>query len=542
MHAQTVPATFEHDNYQNEATSTNELAPVPNYPDSKDLNYESFIIKSSNKNTGLYTATIKQVTLVNKIVVEGYNLLTDEEVNAVTKKYESKNLTAYEIKKIADQINNMYKKYGVDTALVYIPVQNLETNILKIQVIEGRIGKINVVGNEHTDQAYIKNALHQKEGDIIYTPELKADIIKFNKNNDVQLKAIIKKGKEFGTSDITLNVTETNPYHIGLSTDNTGREDFGLYTGGINVQNDSVLGFRDKLNFNYLKTKSLNSTAGSYSFPIGYKGLRIGGLVSYDKSVVSTDELKELDITGKTHSYSIFATKPLVNNPNLIVYSTLGLNAKNSKTFILDQPLSDIDGSPDTKIRSLSAALTAIKYDKTGQWLFDSNFSQGVKIFEGNSSFFKYTGNVSRFQRVGDSCLLILRANTQLTPNKLPSIEQMQIGGTSTVRGYNEGTLIGDNAYFVSSELRFPMFILPKTIKGYSISDKIQGVLFAETAGAFPFDSAEKQHALSSVGMGLRVRLTNYLAGRVDYGFALMNKSEDLPLARLHFGVESALP
>ena len=53
------------------------------------------------------------------------------------------------------------------------------------------------------------------------------------------------------------------------------------------------------------------------------------------------------------------------------------------------------------------------------------------------------------------------KAGGQYTPNDVPFVEQYQIGGMSSVRGYSESLLLGANSYYASLEMLFPIPFLP---------------------------------------------------------------------------------
>jgi hemolysin activation/secretion protein len=419
-----------------------------------------------------------------------------------------------------------------------LPQQNLEKNTLKVKIVEGKIENINVIGNKYTRTKYIKNALTQKEGDIIFIPEIRDELLKFNRNNDIKLKAYINKGPKFGTSDITIAVTEQKPYHVNLSFDNTGNELIGTIKEGITLQHDSLLGFRDKLTLSYDRTRSFNSYAGSYSAPIGYSGLRAGGLYNYSPLKITSGELKDLNIEGKTRNYSLFLTKPIFSTSNFSLSSTLSLNHKRSTTYIDGISLEDLLEIPSTIVNSTDLSFLAIKNDKWGQWVHSSDFALGTEMMDANSKFFKYTGSLTRFQDMGHNIQLLMRGNLQLTNNDLPSLEKFQAGGAYTVRGYSEGYLLGDNGYTVGSELRFPLFVLPEKIGNFAFRNRIQGLTFFDAGGAFQ-DNQQKNNIMG-IGCGLRIRLSRYLFGRLDYGLGLINKAMDKSASRFYFGIESA--
>ena len=162
--------------------------------------------KNNQKPIDQKTTEQQMTVLIKKIDVEGYEILTDKEISTVTSKFEGKYLTLEEIKKIPDEINDIYRNYKILTVIAYLPPQDIIDNTVKIKVLEGRIGKIRVVGNEKTNSTYIKHVLNQKEGDIIFVPEIEQKIISFNKNSDVRLSASIKKEEKLGTSAFLLSL------------------------------------------------------------------------------------------------------------------------------------------------------------------------------------------------------------------------------------------------------------------------------------------------------------------------------------------------
>jgi hemolysin activation/secretion protein len=120
-------------------------------------------------------------------------------------------------------------------------------------------------------------------------------------------------------------------------------------------------------------------------------------------------------------------------------------------------------------------------------------------------------------------------------------MEQFQIGGMATVRGYSEGLKIGDDGYFVSLEMHTPM---PQwKIFGQALHEMVQGVLFVDHGGAFPYkgndESIDHTDYLTSVGGGMLFQFSQYLGGRVYLGVPLGERENDQDSLRLHFFLQS---
>jgi hemolysin activation/secretion protein len=107
--------------------------------------------------------------------------------------------------------------------------------------------------------------------------------------------------------------------------------------------------------------------------------------------------------------------------------------------------------------------------------------------------------------------------------NLLPS-EQLTIGGTSTVRGFNENVFAGDNGFVFNNELMTPVWkkSLPwvSKIRGPLES---RGLLFldmANTGVRHPYP-APKRTPLAGGGIGVRMSLATNFSLTADYGWQI---------------------
>ena len=110
--------------------------------------------------------------------------------------------------------------------------------------------------------------------------------------------------------------------------------------------------------------------------------------------------------------------------------------------------------------------------------------------------------------------------------NLLPS-EQLGLGGYSTVRGYEEREVNGDNGFLVSTEIATPPVSIGEFLGVPKIKDQLQFLGFVDYGGTTlhnvtPADT-NPQTNLLGVGPGLRYVINPYLSLRFDYGFQLMN-------------------
>lgn len=534
LNPSTVPLPYKQESLESDMDTAN-FKPVET-EEVKDSKQDSEVDSSSPELKVLEKTPVINKT-IERIELNPSEILTETEIINITKPYIGKTISVETLKEITDKLTALYRDKGFLTAKAYLPEQKVENGVIKIQLVEGKVGDIYVDGNRWTRKSYILARINEKPDKLLNLTHLEQDINKFNRDNSVKLRANVKPGKEFGTTDIYLQATDPNVWHLTPTFDNTGRETIGVLRGGLSFKNDSLFGYRDQFLVGYSGARSTNLVYTSYSVPLGSKGTKIGASFDFSSIKISNGPYKDFNIEGNAYNYSGFISQEFINTRKFSFSGDLGINFRQSTTFFQEIPLFT------TQVRSLVAGLNFQLRDKYGYWSSRHSFDNGLDLLGGNVRFFKYDGYLTRVHNFGHGVLGIFRGAVQLTDDRLPPLEQFQIGGSSTVRGYSEGLLLGDNGYFLSAELRFPLMFLPEKIGKLPIRDRIRGAIFVDHGGAFPDDgkTSTPHHTdyLTGVGLGLRGSLTKYLIGRVDWGFGLDRREDPQPTARLHFGLES---
>jgi len=201
----------------------------------------------------------------------------------------------------------------------------------------------------------------------------------------------------------------------------------------------------------------------------------------------------------------------------------------------------------DTLVDAYGLTTDAQILDHRGIWSTSHTFTWGVHDLGGRQDFFKYNGSLVRVQNLTWGLVGVLRFIGQTNAlNYLPPVEQFQVGGMATVRGYPEGRQIGDRGYSGSAELQIPAPFQQRRIGGSRLGQKLQEALFFDNGAVY--DSyrtfnrpPNDDRYLTSVGSGLILNVSKYLSGRVDLGFPLRN-TVNIPHWRLHFYLQSSPP
>jgi hemolysin activation/secretion protein len=139
-------------------------------------------------------------------------------------------------------------------------------------------------------------------------------------------------------------------------------------------------------------------------------------------------------------------------------------------------------------------------------------------------SFIYFRGDLSHTHDLPAGLQIFGKVQGQIADQPLLSSEQFSAGGLDTVRGYLEGEVPGDNAFFTSLEFRSPSFISWLEQK----TGEWRFYIFGD-AGWVTIDSPLPEQAsrfsLDSFGVGSRIQVLDHLSGSIDVADPLTSQS-----------------
>lgn len=503
--------------------------------------------------------SLKRKLMIKTIQTEGFTKLSQQELQAIIRPYENKESSFLELQEnVADKLTALYEKKGYITALVFIPPQKIEDGLIKIRADEGQVSKITLEEVRWFKPIAVLPRLGVKTGEPFNVKPLQASLRRLNENPDLTLQATLKAGKESGETEVVLTPRQENFFlHVTPFIDNLGRPVIGNTRYGFTVADNNTTGLGDTSFSSPYWTKHSFGIINGYELPLGSHGTKLGFANAHTRFSLNQQGFK---LKGLSNINTPYISQELIRNERMTLSTELGLAIKNSD-FEVDKTLISQD-----KIRVLTSAVNLQTYDRWGRTFMRHELAFGLNIFnatEKNNAlasrpgaggkFFRYTASASRLQKMPFGTYAIMKLQGQATPDRLFSLEQMQIGGSASVRGYQEGRLIGDKGWLASVEWRAPLRFLPDSLKigRYKLNQNLEFVTFFDAGGVYANNASLGVNAqsgklqtrgyLMGTGVGLRARITRFLAARVDVGFPLIKQAPDLDSARVHFGVESRL-
>lgn len=459
--------------------------------------------------------------LVREIRFTKSEIFSADDLSALARDYAGRELTFADLQILVNRINAAYRDRRVVTAQAVIPPQDISSGVIEIRLVEGHLGDINISGNETTKREYITGRIGLQPGALVDLPSLEQDLLRFNRTNDIQLRAELKPGDTFGTTDLQVNATEPSRHDFRLFADNSGSSTTGENRAGLIYINRSLLGFRDDLYLTVTRAAGQESYSAGYGFPFNTSGGRISLAYYKDYTDIRYGVLSSLDLTGESTTSLLSLRQPVYFGARSQVDLLGTLKKQISKNWISNVFLQETD----TENGSIGAELQSA--DDNGFWIANYNFTAGRSYIFSRDNYTIGRGSVRRNQTLDNN----MSAQGYLTfqhsaDSFLPASEQKIIGGEGSVRGYPAGIYGGDTGYTLSLELHHP---LGKYENGQS-TIAANGFFFTDYGYVTPFrppnSTLRSYEQLSSLGWGVNATIGKRVTARVTLAYAL----NDLPL------------
>jgi hemolysin activation/secretion protein len=467
--------------------------------------------------------------LVRAIEFTPSEILSKNELEAIARDYRGKQLSLVDLQELAERVNALYRAKGVVTARAVIPPQDISEGTVRVRLVEGRLGRISIEGNQTTSEGYVKWRLGREPGTLVDLKELERELIRFNRTTDAQLRAQLLPGETFGTTDLNLKLSEPPRHDLRLFLDNSGTESTGEWRRGLAYLNRSVFGWRDDLSLSATNADGVDSYSAAYGVPFN----RWGGRARYgfykDYTEVKYGPLATLDITGEAEAHVVSLRQPAYVAQAMQVDITGGYTKRQSETWISGVFL---EGTK-TETVNLGGELQAA--DKKGFWLAGYSITAGHAVVTSKSRYTIGRGSLRRTYELGGGWSARGLLGFQHTGDKLvPPSEQIYIGGEGSVRGYPVAVFSGYRGTTVNLELHHPLFTADG---GGEAQIATTGFFFADYGYVKPFrppnSTLRGYEELSSIGWGINAFFAKRASARLAFGYAL----NDLPLEPRRYAV-----
>ncbi|SNS57709.1 ShlB/FhaC/HecB family hemolysin secretion/activation protein [Sphingopyxis indica] len=435
---------------------------------------------------------------------------------------------------IRDRAATLLREKGY-LAAVRVPPQRIEDGVVRLDILAARMSRVEVRGDAGANEDLLQRYLARlDDGTIFNIRDAERYLLLARDIPGMDARLTLRPGGEPGEVVGEVLVTRT-PVIFDANIQNFGSKDVGRWGGIARARFAGLTGLGD------LTTASLYSTADfdeqqvvqlAHEFRVGGEGMRLGGSYTY---AWTRPDLAGLAIRTNTQVVSLFAAYPvtLTQAHRLTVgggfdfidqdvrLAGLALNRDRLRVLNLRADASWIDPA--------SIAGRASYNPSEPRWSLATSFEarQGLDMLgasddcgpTGTACFAPGRVPLSRIEGKPDAFVLRTEAIAEWRPVKtftlsaapraqwasdpLLSYEEFSGGNFTTGRGYDPGTIIGDNGIGVALEARYGSLV-PANTKAFAV----QPFVFFDAAWVWNKDSAFdgfNPQKLYSAGGGVRV-------------------------------------
>jgi hemolysin activation/secretion protein len=440
-----------------------------------------------------------------------------------------------DIESAVQAVREVYAEASITAVQVLIPEQTLEGGVVKLQVEELQVARIEIEGAQLRSRDNVLRAVPGlSQGVTPVDTDLSAQLRLANENPGRQMQVTFRT-EDDGSLTGVLRVADRSPWTTQLSLDNTGSATTGKYRAGLAVQHANLLN-RDIVAAGQVQT----SPGHVDDVKVGFLNLRAPlyplGLMldatwvhsSVDSGTVKTSAGDYL-LSSIGRSTSLRVTRLLPRWGAVDQRLSLGQDWR-----LIDSQVTSTAGGPSL-VPSLELRPVTLSYSLNwredassafGQASVSHNLPAGGRsapsAVEESRKGAKPNYTVLRlsagFATAVGAWTLNTQWNGQWTDDALVSAEQFSIGGEGSIRGFNGRVASADKGQRLGLELQSPV----KTMKlGAAGTVAAAWAVFAEAGEVrrnLPQTGEKVRTALAGAGLGLRITWSERLALRADLG------------------------
>lgn len=490
---------------------------------------------------------------IKRIEVLGSTIFQPKDFQSITEPLEGKKATLAELEIVADKITQLYLREGYITSRAIIVADSLRTGNIKIEIIEGTVEQIKVLGADRLI-GYVRSRVKLGAATPLNTGKLEEQLrlLRIDPLID-NIEAKITAGSGIGQSTVIVRVDAAKPLAVKFGIDNYSPPSIGSERLNFEVAYQNVTGLGDKISAAYHpRIEAFGDSYNldfQYQVPINAKNGTITAQVDINRNEIINGLGEELEVNAESERYRLSYRQPIIRSTTQELALSLGFDYQDGQTFLLQDGFNFGEGADEDGVSKTSVIRFGQNYvlrRPSGAWAFRSSLNLGLDLFDATNNedpipdgqFFSWLGQIQRLQVLNDDNFLVIQTEFQLTPDSLLPSQQFVVGGGKSVRGYRQNARSGDNGLRFSIEDRLTL------IQDQTGQPQFTLVPFFDLGTVWnnednPNDLPD-QNFIAALGLGVIWNPINDLSIRLDYAPPLVDLdtlSDSIQDDGLHFSI-----
>jgi len=463
--------------------------------------------------------------------VEGNTLLTPAQVDGALAGHTGKQKDFGDIQRALEALEHAYRGAGWGVVQVTLPEQDITRGVVRFRVVEARLGKVVIEGNQHFSTENVRRSVPAlKEGTTPNSRAIARNLQVAAENPAKQTTALLRSGEKDGEVDAVVKVADEKPWKLSATLDNTGTSQTGDYRLGVGLLHANVLGRDHVLTAQYITSPGHWNDVKIYGlgyripfYSLGSSLDLVGGYSDVDSGTVGS----LFTVTGAGTIGAVRYNQHLQRLTDYEHKIVFGYDYRAYQNQVIAQGTNVV---PDITVHPVSAYYAGIYRTEGSEFNFYGYIAQNIDPHgnDANDAVFKQTRveakaayRLYRYQAVYSRLLprewqFRALVNGQYTQDALIPAEQYGIGGMDSVRGFLERQVVNDYGYRGTVEFYTPDFADRLKLR----EARVRALAFVDAGTVRRNKSLPGEidnQTISSFGFGLRIAYGKSLSARFDF-------------------------
>lgn len=464
---------------------------------------------------------------VKHFSIEGASPLSPQALEAYLRPLQQRQYNLKQLQAVAHGLESVIREQGYPFYRVSLPPQTLDGGDVKLRISSFALGKVDVAGNHYFTKDNILGSMPAlAASQSPNTQQLSENLKVANKHPSKQLSLTFKQGEMEDQVDAKINVAEQRPYQASLMFNTLGTQGTGSIRMTGALQHSNLWGLDHVLNGSYTTSPDhadkVEQYGFSYSMPLYRMKSWLSGYYAHsnvNNGLVATD----LTVTGSGEMAGLHYQQFLPKFDNYEHWLDVGLDNRyfiNDVQFFNNQVGANVRSAPVSVLYKAEFPWQNVHAGYHLQWvgntgIGDHNSQADYSAARANArqdwNLFRYGANVSaNFNQ----WLVQTLFSAQYTDDTLIAGEQLGVGGSYDVRGYQERETSADTGEIVKLEITTPTWQQINLFAFYDYGHGYQNQ---------PLQGELKDWNLSSTGVGASWQWRDNVMAKIAYANALNN-------------------
>lgn len=481
---------------------------------------------------------------INRFVVEGNSLLPQQRIDAVLQPYTGTQKDLSDVQQATAALQNYYSNNSSNIVWVVVPEQDLDNGVVRLRVVEARIGTVSIEGNDSFDDDNIRASLPALvEGTSPSTKAISANVQLANESPAKQVDVLLRPGTQEGLVDAVVNVIDEQAFKAFVTLDNTGNPQTGDYRLGLGIQHANLFNSDHVGTLSFVtspdNTDQVQQYSASYRVPLYSLDDSMDFIAGYSDVDAGTTQTVAgpLAFSGKGAVYGFRYNQLLARQGEYSHKLTYGIDYRAYENVCSLGIFGEAGCGPaavDVTVRPLSVAYSGnwarpgraadfyvgYSHNLSGASNGDRADFNAARPAPGggvgaSSQYDIFRAGASLVQAFAGNWQYRVALNAQYTADALITGEQFGTTGATMVRGFLEREIARDIGHVVNVEVNTPN-LMGTLIPGNSNLRALAFYDGARSRNNKLLGEEHKKSSIGSLGVGLRWNIDRNINARFD--------------------------